>query len=53
MDVQGILNRLRLDPNFEIVLGLDVIRDRMVAQTRGKVPQQHATAVQRLHRIFQ
>ena len=52
MDVQGILNRLRLNPNFESVLGLDVVRDRIVAQTRGKVPQQHATAVQRPHRVF-
>jgi hypothetical protein len=34
--VQGILNRLRLDPNFKSVLGLDVVRDRIVAQTRGK-----------------
>ena len=50
--VQGILNRLRLNPNFESVLGLDVVRDRIVAQTRGKVPQQHATAVQRPHQIF-
>ena len=33
-------------------LGFDVVRDRIVAQTRGKVPQKHATAVQRPHRIF-
>ena len=52
MSVQGILNRPRLDPNFESVLGFDVLRNRIVAQTRGKVPQQHATAVQRPHRIF-
>ena len=50
--VQGILDGLRLDPNFKSVLGLDVVRDRIVAQTRGKVPQQHATAVQRPHRVF-
>ena len=52
MDVQGILNRLRLDPNFKSVLDLDVVRDRIVAQMRGKVPKQHATAVQHPHRIF-
>ena len=50
--VQGILNRLRLDPNFERVLGFNIVRDRIVAQTRGELSQQHVTTVQRPHRIF-
>ena len=37
---------------FKSVLGFDVVRNRIVAQTCGKVPQKHATAVQRPHRIF-
>ena len=37
---------------FKSVLGFDVVRDRIVAPTRGKVPQQHATVVQCPHRIF-
>ena len=52
MRVQGILDGLRLDPNFESVLEFDVVRNRIVDQTRGKVPRQHTTAVQRPHRVF-
>lgn len=44
--IDSILNGLRLNPNFESVLRFDVIGDGILIQAVGKVPEQHATAIQ-------
>ena len=46
MRIDSILNGLSLNPNLESVLRLDVIRNGIMIQTIGKIPEQHATAIQ-------